>query len=155
MAGADDSDQLDKVGEFVLTLIRQTAGLAREASQDQPNPGTSANDQIEALEARISQYRDMERQTARCGTLLTEAQRKLRDRNEEAKESYRKFVDAAALLQTANEEIANLRKALEEKNRELSELRQELLQMISYMRLLVDMIDEKRPRENDGQPAMN
>jgi predicted RNase H-like nuclease (RuvC/YqgF family) len=150
----DNSDRLDQVGQFVLTLIRQTAGLARDASQDEQNPGASPKDRIEALEARIGQYRDMERQTALCGTLLTETQRKLRDRSEEANASYRKFVDAAALLQTANEEIFNLRKALQDKDRELSELRRESLQMISYMRLLVEMIDEKRSGAGDGQPAI-
>jgi chromosome segregation ATPase len=154
MAAPGNSDQLEKVGQFVLALIRRTAGLAREASHDQPNPGASSKDQIEVLEARIGQYQDMERQTALCGTLLTEAQRKLRDRNEEAEASYRKFVDAAALLQTANEEIANLKKALDDKDRELSELRRESLQMISYMRLLVERIDEKRSGANDNPPAI-
>ncbi len=117
----------------MLALIRRTAGLVREASQDAPN--TSPKDQIEE-------------------TLLTEAQRKLRDRTDEAEASYRKFVDAAATLQTANEEIFNLRKALEDKDRELSELRRESLQMMAYMRLLVEKIDEKRSRTNDDPPAM-
>jgi chromosome segregation ATPase len=130
----DNSDQFEKVGQFVLALIRRTAGLVREASQDPPN--TSPKDQIEE-------------------TLLTEAQRKLRDRTDEAEASYRKFVDAAATLQTANEEIFNLRKALEDKDRELTELRRESLQMLSYMRALVEKIDEKRSRTNGDPPAMS
>jgi hypothetical protein len=129
----DNPDQFEKVGQFVLALIRRTAGLVRDASQDAPD--ASAKDQIE-------------------GTLLTEAQRKLRDRTDEAEASYRKFVDAAATLQTANEEIFNLRKALENKDRELTELRRESLQMLSYMRALVEKIDEKRSRTNGGPPAM-
>ena len=133
IAVPDNSDQFEKVGQFVLALIRRTAGLVREASQDPPN--TSPKDQIEE-------------------TLLTEAQRKLRDRTDEAEASYRKFVDAAATLQTANEEIFNLRKALEDKDRELTELRRESLQMLSYMRALVEKIDEKRSRTNGGPPAM-
>ena len=154
IAVPDNSDQFEKVGQFVLALIRRTAGLVREASQDEQNSGASPKDQIEALEARIGQYRDMERQTALCGTLLTETQRKLRDRSEEANASYRQLVDAAALLQTANEEIFNLRKALQDKDRELSELRRESLQMISYMRLLVEMVDEKRSGAGDDQPSI-
>jgi chromosome segregation ATPase len=133
IAVPDNSDQFEKVGQFVLALIRRTAGLVREASQDPPN--TSPKDQIEE-------------------TLLTEAQRKLRDRTDEAEASYRKFVDAAATLQTANEEVFNLRKALDDKDRELSELRRESLQMMAYMRLLVEKIDEKRSRTNDAPPAM-
>jgi ElaB/YqjD/DUF883 family membrane-anchored ribosome-binding protein len=131
----DNSDQFEKVGQFVLALIRRTAGLVREASQDAPDTGASAKDQIE-------------------GALLTEAQRKLRDRTDEAEASYRKFVDAAATLQTANEEIFNLRNALENKDRELTELRRESLQMLSYMRALVEKIDEKRSRTNGGPPSI-
>ena len=130
----DNSDQFEKVGQFVLALIRRTAGLVRDASHDAPDAGASTQDQVEE-------------------TLLTEAQRKLRDRTDEAEASYRKFVDAAATLQTANEEIFNLRKALEDKDRELSELRRESLQMMSCMRLLVEKIDEKRSRTNGGPPA--
>lgn len=152
IAAPDNPDQLERVGQFVLALIRRTAGLVREASHDAPNPDASSKDQIEALEARIGRFRNMERQTALCGTLLTEAQRKLRDRTEEAEASYRKFVDGAALLQTANEEIFNLRKALQEKDRELAELKRASLQMIAYMRLLVERVDE-RSLENDGPPA--
>src|ERR1700744_752585 len=96
MTAPDSADQLDKVGEFVLALILQAAGLAREVSGDEHKSGVSSREQIEALEARIGQYQDLEQQTALCGTLLTEAQRKLRDRSEEAQDSYRRFVDAAA-----------------------------------------------------------
>jgi len=151
-SAADDPSQLERVGQFVLGLIRQTASLAREAAPDEA--GAPAKNQIEALEAQIDQYRDMERQTALCGTLLTETQRNLHDRTEEAKASYRKFVDASAQLQTANEEIFNLRKALEDKERELTALKRDSMQLVSYMRALVEIIDERRSKPHDLLPPV-
>ena len=65
---------------------------------------------LKALETQIGRYQDLKQKTTLCDTLLTETQRNLLERTEEAKDSYRKFVDAAALLQAANDEVSGLKK---------------------------------------------
>ena len=134
---ADDSDPLASVGHCILQLIRKAA--ARETTLDAP-----LRERIKALEAQLGHYKQTEHQAALCGTLLTETQRNLLERTEEAKVSGRKFVDAAALLRAANEEVSHLKAALQDKERELSELKQNSVQMMAYVRALVAIIEAHR-----------
>jgi hypothetical protein len=134
---ADDSDPLASVGQFVLELIRRAA--MRGAAPDAP-----LRERIKALEAQLGHYMEAEHQAALCGTLLTETRRNLLERTEEAKVSGRKFVDAAALLRAANEEVSHLKSVLQDKERELSELKQNSVQMMSYVRALVAIIEASR-----------
>lgn len=83
-----------------------------------------------------------------CGTLLSEAERNLRNRTEEAQDSYRRFVDASAELRAANEELVRLKKDLDEKNRALQRRERDLLQMISYLRALVQLVDAQETDDN-------
>jgi chromosome segregation ATPase len=141
---ADDSDPLASAGHFILQLIRKAA--AREPTMDAP-----LRERIKALEAQLGHYKEAEHQAALCGPLLIEAQRNLLERTEEAKVSGRRFVDAAALLRAANEEISHLNATLQDKERELSELKRNSVQMMSFVRALVAMIEANRsPAE---QPA--
>jgi hypothetical protein len=48
------------------------------------------------------------------------------------------------LLGAANEEIFHLKRVLQEKERELSKLKQHSLQMMSYVRALITMNEEAR-----------
>ena len=143
---ADDSDPLASVGHFILQLIRKAA--ARETTPDAP-----LRERIKALEAQLGHYKQTEHQAALCGTLLTETQRNLLERTEEAKVSGRKFVDAAALLRAANEEVSHLKAVLQNKERELSELKQNSVQMMAYVRALVAIIEASRSPAKDPANA--
>ena len=148
---ADDSDPLASVGHFILELIRKAA--ARETTLDAP-----LRKRIRALEAQLGHYKETERQAALCGTLLTETQRNLIERTEQAKVSGRKFIDAAALLRAANEEASHLRAVLQDKERELSQLKRNSVQMMSYVRALVAIIEASRspakePADATAAPA--
>jgi chromosome segregation ATPase len=146
---ADGSDPLASVGHFVLELIRKAA--ARKTTLDAP-----LRDRINALEAQLGHYKETERQATLSGTLLTETRRNLLERTEEAKVSSRKFVDAAALLRAANGEVSHLKTALLDKERELSELKRNSVQMMSYVRALLAIIEATRsPAEQPtaGHPA--
>jgi DNA repair exonuclease SbcCD ATPase subunit len=134
---ADGSDPLSGVGHFVLELIRKAA--ERKATPEAP-----LRERIKTLEAQLGRYKEAEHQAALCGTLLTEMQRNLLERTEEAKVSGRKFVDAAALLRAANKEVSHLKATLQDKERELSELKRNSVQMMSYMRALIAMIEASR-----------
>jgi hypothetical protein len=134
---ADDTDPLASVGHFILDLIRKAA--ARKTTLDAP-----LRDRIKALETQLGHHKETEHQAALCGTLLTETQRNLLERTEEAKVSGRRFVDAAALLRVANEEVSHLKAALQDKERELSELKRDSVQMMSYVRALVAKIEANR-----------
>jgi DNA repair exonuclease SbcCD ATPase subunit len=134
---ADDFDPLASVGHFILELIRKAA--ARE-----PTPDAPLRERIKVLEAQIGHYEETEQQAALCGLSLIEAQRNLLERTEEAKVSVRKFVDAAALLRSANEEVSHLKAVLQDKERELSELQRNSVQMMSYVRALVAIIEASR-----------
>jgi predicted RNase H-like nuclease (RuvC/YqgF family) len=136
-AVADDSDPLASVGHFILELIRKTAA-------GKATPDTPYRERIRALEAQVDQYKETEHQAALCGPLLIEAQRNLLERTEEAKVSGRKFVDAAALLRAANEEVSRLKAVLQDKEQELSELKRNSVQMMSYVRALVTIIEASR-----------
>jgi hypothetical protein len=133
----DGSDPLASVGQFVLELIRRAA--LRGATPDAP-----LRERVKALEAQLGDYKEAEHRAALCGPLLIEAQRNLLERTEEAKVAGRKFIDAAALLRAANEEISHLKAILQDKERELSELKQNSVQMISDVRALVAMIEASR-----------
>jgi hypothetical protein len=76
--------------------------------------------------------------------LLTGTRRNLLESTEEAKASGRKFVDAAALLRAANEDVSRLKMVLRDKERELSELKRHFAQVMSYARALVTMIKANR-----------
>lgn len=128
---ADDPDQLERAGQFVLALIRKTATAAREAIGHQAGP-----DELSQVPSDA-------------------AQPAWRDPTAEAQDSYRKFVDASALLRAANEEIVSLRKALDDKDRALSELKRDSLQMIAFMRALLRMIDGSSARASDDRPPNN
>jgi hypothetical protein len=144
---ADDFDPLASVGQFILELIRKAA--ARE-----PTPDAPLRERIKALETELGHYKEAEHQAVLCGPLLIEAQRNLLERTEEAKVSGRKFVDAAALLRAANEEVSHLKAVLHDKERELSELKQNSVQMMSYVRALVAMIEASRsPAEKPANAA--
>ena len=143
---ADDSDPLASVGHFILQLIRKAA--SRETIPDAP-----LRERIKALEAQLGHYKQTEHQAALCGTLLTETQRNLLERTEEAKVSGRKFVDAAALLRAANEEVSHLKAVLQNKERELSELKQNSVQMMAYVRALVTMVEASRSRADATMPG--
>jgi hypothetical protein len=147
---ADDSDPLASVGHFILELIRKAA--ARKTTLDAP-----LRERINALEAQLGHYKETEHQAALCGTLLTETRRNLLERTEEAKVTGRKFVDAAALLRAANEEVSHLKAVLQDKERELLELKQNSVQMMSYVRALVALIESRRsPAEEHGTaPSAN
>ena len=134
---ADDSDPLASVGNFVLGLIRKAA--ARETTLDAP-----LRESIQALEAQLGHYKETEHQAALCGTLLTEVRRNLLERTEEAKASGRKFVDAAALLRAANEEVSRLKTVLQDKERELLMLKLNSVQIMSYVRALITIIEANR-----------
>jgi hypothetical protein len=134
---ADDSDPLAGVGHFILELIRKAA--ARKTTLDAP-----LRERIKAFESQLGHYQETERQAALCGPLLIEAQRNLLERTEEAKVSGRKFVDAAALLRAANEEVSHLKAVLRDKESELSELKQNSVQMMSYVRGLIAIIEASR-----------
>jgi hypothetical protein len=138
----DDSDPLSSAGHFILELIRRIA--AREVTQD-----GSLTERTKALEAQISRYKEAEQQALRCVTLLAEARHNLLERTEEAKVSHQKFVDAAALLHASNEEVSYLKTALQDKERELSELKRDTVQMMSYLRALVTMIETNRSPPNE------
>ncbi|MGA2941836.1 MAG: hypothetical protein ABSE50_07355 [Xanthobacteraceae bacterium] len=125
------------VGHFILELIRKAA--ARKTTLDVP-----LRDRINALETQLGHYRETERQATLSGTLLTETRRNLLERTEEAKVSGRKFVDAAALLRATNEEVSRLKAVLQDKERELSELKQNSMQMMSYARALIAIIEANR-----------
>ncbi len=125
------------VGHFILELIRKAA--ARETTLDVP-----LRERIKALEAQLGHYKETEHQATLCGTLLTETRRNLLERTEEAKVSGRKFVDAAALLRATNEEVSRLKAVLQDKERELSELKQNSMQMMSYARALIAIIEANR-----------
>ena len=133
----DDSDPLASIGHSVLELIRKAA--ARKTTLDVP-----LRDRINALETQLGHYRETERQATLSGTLLTETRRNLLERTEEAKVSGRKFVDAAALLRATNEEVSRLKAVLQDKERELSELKQNSMQMMSYARALIAIIEANR-----------
>lgn len=128
---ADDPDQLERAGQFVLALIRKTATAAREAIVNQT--GLDASSSVRS----------------------NETQPDLRDRAEDAQDSYRKFVDAAALLRAANDEIISLRRALDDKDRALSELKRDSMQMIAFMRALLQLIDGARSQASDDPPPNN
>ena len=134
---ADDSDPLASVGHFILELIRKAA--ARKTTLDVP-----LRERINALEAQLGHYKETERQATLSGTLLTETRRNLLERTEEAKVSGRKFVDAAALLRATNEEVSRLKAVLQDKERELSELKRNSVQMMSYARALIAIIEANR-----------
>jgi len=141
---ADDSDPLASVGHFILELIRKAA--ARKTTLDAP-----LRERINALEAQLGHHKETEQQAVLCGPLLIEAQRNLLELTEEAKVSGRKFVDASALLRAANEEVSRLKAVLQDKERELSELKRDSVQMMSYVRALVAMIEANR--SSVEQPA--
>jgi hypothetical protein len=143
---ADDSDPLASAGHFILQLIRKAA--AREPTMDAP-----LRERIKALEAQLGHYKETEHQATLCGTLLTETQRNLLERTEEAKVSGRKFVDAAALLRAANEEVSRLKAVLQDKERELSELKRNSVQMMAYVRALVTMVEASRSPADATMPG--
>jgi chromosome segregation ATPase len=143
---ADESDPLASVGHFVLGLIRKAA--ARETTLDAP-----LRQRIKALEAQIDHYEETAHQAGLCGMLLTETRRNLLERIEEVKACGRRFVDAAALLGATNEEVSRLKTVLQDKERELSELKQNSLQMTSYVRALIAMIEENRSPAEDPANA--
>ena len=143
---ADDSDPLASVGHFILELIRKAA--SRETIPDAP-----LRERIKALEAQLGHYKQTEQQAVLCGPLLVEAQRNLLELTEEAKVSGRKFVDAAALLRAANEEVSHLKAVLQNKERELSELKQNSVQMMAYVRALVAIIEASRSPAKDPANA--
>jgi chromosome segregation ATPase len=145
-AAADDTDPLSNAGNFLLDLIRKTA--ARKTVVDAP-----LRERIKALEAQVGQYKETEHQTDLCGTLLTEAQRNLLERTEEAKASNRKFVDVAAQLRVANEEVSQLKTALQDKEREIAELKKNSTQLMSYMRALIRMIEVNRSSAEEAAAA--
>ena len=147
---ADDPDQLERAGQFVLALIRKTATAAREAIGHETGATRPPVDRSETFEDPIDRDGSAERPAAPPGPPPTEAQR-----TEEAQDSYRKFVDAAALLRVANEEIVSLRKALDDKDRALSELKRDSLQMITFMRALLRMIDGTRSQASNDPPPNN
>jgi predicted RNase H-like nuclease (RuvC/YqgF family) len=134
---ADDSDPLSVAGPFILELIRRTA--ARKDGFDAP-----LRERIKALEAQIGHYKEAEHEAALCGTLLIEAQRTLLERTEQARASNRKFVDIAAQLRVANEEVTHLKTVLENKERELSALKKNSAQTASFVRALIAMIEVSR-----------
>jgi hypothetical protein len=143
---ADDSDPLAGVGHFILELIRKAA--ARKTTLDAP-----LRERIKSLETQLGHYKETEQQAALCGTLLTETRRNLLERTEEVKVSGRKFVDAAALLGAANEEISHLKAILQDKEHELSELKQNSVQMMSYVRALVARIEADRSPAKESAKA--
>ena len=135
---ADDSDPLASVGHFILELIRKAAAR-KTTTLDAP-----LRERINALETQLGHHKETEHQAALCGTLLTETRRNLLERTEEAKVSGRKFVDAAALLRAANKEVSHLKATLQDKERELSELKRNSVQMMAYVRALVAIIEAHR-----------
>ena len=146
---SDNSDHLESAGQFVLELIRKTAIAAREVtfgggSRAADQSGAFFGERLTALEAQIARYPDLKQKTDFCDTALTETQRNLLERTEEAKDSYRKFVDAAALLRAANDEVSSLKNALQKKELEVFQLKQESEQMIAYLRSLLAMIDAQQ-----------
>jgi predicted RNase H-like nuclease (RuvC/YqgF family) len=142
-ASTDSGDPFASIGYSVLELIRKAA--EREAAFAELQEGSQ--ERIRELEAQVDRYRERERQTTLDETLLAKVKRDLIERTEEAKTSYRKFVDAAALLRVTNEENSELKVTLEDKERELSDLKQSYIQMVGGLRALLAAIEEKQMSE--------
>jgi predicted RNase H-like nuclease (RuvC/YqgF family) len=161
MAAPKTSDALDNLGENTLSLIRQAALATSE--QAEPPANDVVNElmvRVQAAEVRLTTLETNGERHANIGqyldsanTLLALTERRLIQLTDQFNANQRKFVDTIALFEVAGKRNAELQKELQEKEQEITNLKQSSFELIDYLKLLLKLVDGCRQDSSFPSPT--